>query len=81
MDVSDAKRLGVLEDENARLKRLHADAMLYNAGLKGLMTKKWRRAPSGGTPSRVSRRSNDLKQNLHNDTYVIPYKLELDRVA
>lgn len=32
MDVSDAKRLKALEEENARLKRLCADAMLDNTG-------------------------------------------------
>jgi putative transposase len=41
LDVSDAKRLRALEDENAKLKRLLADAMLDNAGLKDLLTKKW----------------------------------------
>ena len=41
MDVSDAKRLKALEDENAKLKRLYADAMLDNAGLKDLLSKKW----------------------------------------
>ena len=41
MDVSDAKRLKALEDENAKLKRLHADAMLDDAGLKDLPSKKW----------------------------------------
>ena len=41
MDVSEAKRLRALEDENARLKRLYADAMLDNAGLKELVAKKW----------------------------------------
>lgn len=39
MTVSDAKKLRVLEDENARLKRLLADAMLDNAALKDLATK------------------------------------------
>lgn len=39
MDVSDARRLKALEDENAKLKRLHADAMLDNAGLKDLLSK------------------------------------------
>ena len=37
MDVSDAKRLKALEEENAKLKRLYADAMLDNAGLKELL--------------------------------------------
>jgi putative transposase len=41
MDVSEAKRLRALEDENARLKRLYAEAMLDNAGLKELVAKKW----------------------------------------
>ena len=34
MDVSQARKLKVLEDENGRLKRLLADAMLDNAVLK-----------------------------------------------
>src|SRR3546814_9030656 len=34
MDVSQARKLKVLEEENARLKRLLADAMLDNAVLK-----------------------------------------------
>lgn len=41
MDVSDAKRLKALEDENARLKRLLVDAMLDNVVLKDLLGKKW----------------------------------------
>ena len=41
LEVSDAKRLRALEDENAKLKRLLADAMLDNAGLKDLLSKKW----------------------------------------
>ena len=41
MDVSDAKRLKALESENAKLKRLLADAMLDNAALKDLLSKKW----------------------------------------
>ncbi|MCU0802064.1 MAG: IS3 family transposase [Rhodobacteraceae bacterium] len=40
MEVSEAKRLKGLEDENARLKRLLADAMLDNAALKDLLGKK-----------------------------------------
>ncbi len=39
MTVSDAKRLRALEEENAKLKRLLADAMLDNAALKDLATK------------------------------------------
>jgi putative transposase len=41
MDVSEAKRLKALEDENARLKKLLADAMLDNSALKDLLGKKW----------------------------------------
>jgi len=41
MEVSDAKRLRELETENAKLKRLYADAMLDNAALKELNAKKW----------------------------------------
>jgi putative transposase len=40
LEVSEAKRLRALEDENGRLKRLLADAMLDNAGLKDLLLKK-----------------------------------------
>ena len=39
MDVSEAKRLKALEDENAKLKRLLADAMLDNSALKDLLEK------------------------------------------
>jgi putative transposase len=41
MDVPEAKRLKTLEDENAKLKRLLADAMLDKAALKDLLGKKW----------------------------------------
>ena len=41
LDVSEAKRLRALEDENARLKRMLADTMLDNAALKDLLGKKW----------------------------------------
>jgi putative transposase len=41
LDVSDAKRLRALEAENTRLKKLLADAMLDNAMLKEIATKKW----------------------------------------
>ncbi|EJC64618.1 LOW QUALITY PROTEIN: transposase [Rhizobium leguminosarum bv. viciae WSM1455] len=39
MEVSEAKRLKTLEDENTKLKRLLADAMLDNAALKDLLGK------------------------------------------
>jgi putative transposase len=41
MDVSDAKRLKALEDENAKLKKLLADQILDVAALKELLGKKW----------------------------------------
>lgn len=41
MDVSDAKRLRALEDENSKLKRMLAEAMLDNVALKDLLGKKW----------------------------------------
>ena len=41
LDVSDAKRLKALEAENAKLKRLLAEAMLDNAMLKDIASKKW----------------------------------------
>jgi putative transposase len=41
MDVSDAKRLRGLEAENARLKKLLAEAMLENEVTKEALRKKW----------------------------------------
>jgi putative transposase len=41
LEVSEAKRMRSLESENAKLKRLLADAMLDNAALKDLLAKKW----------------------------------------
>jgi putative transposase len=41
MEVSEAKRLKALEDENNRLKKLLAEAMLDNAMLKDVTSKKW----------------------------------------
>jgi putative transposase len=40
-DVSDAKRLKALEAENAKLKKLLAEAMLDNAILKDVTGRKW----------------------------------------
>ena len=37
LDVSEAKRLRALDDENAKLKRLLAEAMLDNASLKDIL--------------------------------------------
>jgi putative transposase len=41
LDVSEARRLKALEDENTKLKKLLADAMLDNVALKDLLAKKW----------------------------------------
>ena len=41
LDVSEARRLKTLEDENAKLKKLLAEAMLDNAMLKDIASKKW----------------------------------------
>ena len=40
MDVSDAKRLRALEDENRKLKKLLAESMLDQAALKEFLTKR-----------------------------------------
>ena len=41
MEVSDARRLKVLEEENAKLKKLLAEAMLDNAILRDVAARKW----------------------------------------
>jgi putative transposase len=41
LEVNEARRLKALEDENSRLKRLLADAMLDNAALKDALSKNW----------------------------------------
>lgn len=41
MDVSEAKRLKALEEENAKLKKMLADQMLENAAIKDALSKKW----------------------------------------
>ena len=41
LEVSDARRLRSLEEENRRLKKLLADSMLDNAMLKEIASKKW----------------------------------------
>jgi putative transposase len=49
LDVSEARRLKALEDENAKLKRMLADAMLDNVALKDLLEKNGdARRASGG---------------------------------
>ena len=41
MEVSDARRLKVLESENRQLKHMLADAMLENRAIKDVLSKKW----------------------------------------
>ena len=41
IDVSEAKRLRQLEDENAKLKKLLAEQMLDATALRELLSKKW----------------------------------------
>ena len=41
LEVSDARRLKALEDENAKLKKLLAETMLDNAILKDVASRKW----------------------------------------
>ena len=41
LEVSEARRLRTLEEENSRLKKLLAEAMLDNVVLKDLASKKW----------------------------------------
>jgi putative transposase len=41
LDVSDAKRLKALEDENAKLKKLLAETVLDSAILKDINSRKW----------------------------------------
>lgn len=41
MEISDAKRLKALEEENNKLKRLLADSMPDNAALKDIVSRKW----------------------------------------
>ncbi len=41
MEVSDARKLKALEDENAKLKKLLAEQMLDAAALRELLSKKW----------------------------------------
>jgi putative transposase len=41
MEISDARKLKALEDENAKLKKLLAETMLDNAILKDVASNKW----------------------------------------
>ena len=41
LQMDEAKRLKALEAENAKLKKMLAEAMLANDGLKEVLAKKW----------------------------------------
>ena len=41
MEISEARKLKALEEENRKLKKLLAESMLDNAAMKELLTKKW----------------------------------------
>jgi putative transposase len=41
LSIESAKRLRALEEENNKLKRLLADALLDNAALKDVVSRKW----------------------------------------
>ena len=51
LEVSEAKRLRTLEEENGKLKKLLAEAMLDIAVLKDISSKKWGRPARSGTRS------------------------------
>ena len=57
LEVFEPRRLRELESEKAKLKRLLADAMLDNAALKDLLSKKWRRPPRSEKPPLISRQA------------------------
>jgi putative transposase len=48
LEVSDAKRLKQLAEENRKLKKLLAESMLDNAALKELLAKNWQGPRRGG---------------------------------
>jgi putative transposase len=56
MEVSEAKQLRSLEDENAKLKKLLAEAMLDIAVLKDITGKKWWRPARSGMQRCMPRR-------------------------
>jgi len=53
MGVSEVRRLKALEDENARLKRLLAEAMLDKAALNELLARKWVGPPPSAKASLI----------------------------
>ena len=74
LEVSEAKRMRSLESENAKLKRLLADAMLDNAALKNLLAKNVWPAPSAmGLRSDLNR----LRQRIRPWRPKPPAKMEI----
>src|ERR1700704_6561243 len=66
MDVSDAKRLRSLEDENRKLKKLLAESMLDQAALKELLQKNGRaRRQARGCRSSAQRLADERATGLH----------------
>jgi hypothetical protein len=68
MDVSEAKRLRALEDENRKLKKLLAEAMLDQAALKELLAKNGRaRRQAGGRRPSAEQIRDERVSGLHRD--------------
>src|ERR1700730_5564186 len=75
MDVSDAKRLRTLEDENAKLKKLLAESMLDASALRELLTKNGRarrqargcHSPADGVPDERTGRRQQCKRERARD--------------
>src|SRR4051794_35511281 len=65
MDVSDAKRMGSLEDENRKLRKLLAESMLDQAALKELLTKKGARRQARGCRLSAQRLADKRATGLH----------------
>src|SRR6202795_724326 len=68
LEVSDARRLKALEDENGRLKRMLADAMLDNTALKDLLGKSGdARGAAGGDGVSASRLRDERAAGMSGD--------------
>jgi len=57
LEVSEARRLRALEDENGKLKKLLAAAMLEASAFRELLSKKWSGPSPSAKPSRICRPS------------------------
>jgi putative transposase len=55
MEVSEAKPLKSLEDENSELKKLLAEQILEATALRERLSKKWEGPPYSVTPPRICR--------------------------